>query len=98
MDVLGDFIEDRCVVGGAASVSAKDLYATYHQWCEDSGEKPMTQKAMGLRLAERGFDSARMGNKRTRTWIGIGLMGDPGATDSCGRIGARGRMRTRTPT
>jgi putative DNA primase/helicase len=76
MDVLGDFIEDRCVVAEIALVSAKNLYSTYHQWCDESGERSMTQKAMGLRLAERGFDSARMGKTRIRTWLGIGLADD----------------------
>ncbi len=96
MDVLGAFLEDRCVVHERAQVTAKALYAAYQEWCDETGEKPLTQKAVGLRLAERGFDSARIGNSRTRTWIGIGLKADndpPGGqdadafghADACGR-------------
>ncbi len=75
MDVLAGFLEDRCVVKEAARVSAKDLYASYVGWCDETGEKPMTQKAMGQRLGERGFDSARVGKDRARYWLGLGLRG-----------------------
>ncbi len=76
MDVLGAFLEDCCVVNPKAHCAAKDLYAAYQQWCDETGEKAMTQKAVGLRLAERGFDSAQMGKARTRTWLGVGLKTD----------------------
>ncbi len=39
-------------------------------------EKPLSQKAVGLRLAERGLDSARVGKSQARTWLGIGLKSD----------------------
>ncbi len=97
MDVLGAFLDDRCLTHDRAQVTAKALYAAYQEWCDETGEKPLTQKSVGLRLAERGFDSARIGNARTRTWLGVGLKSDepdpPGGqhadafdgADACGR-------------
>jgi len=92
MDTLADFLADRCVTAPTATVSAKDLYAAYQGWCDETGERPQTQKAIGLRLAERGFDSAQVGKARTRTWFGLGLVthntppdGDEGVNASGGR-------------
>ncbi len=76
MDVLGEFIEERCVVNPRARVSAKDLYAAYQQWCSDTGEKPLSQKALGQRLDKRGLDTARVGKSGSRYRIGIGLRGE----------------------
>ncbi len=76
MDVLGAFLDDRCVCHERAQVSAKALYAAYQAWCDETGEKPLTQQATGRRLTERGFDSAQLGKSRTRTWLGIGLKTD----------------------
>lgn len=74
-DLLGAFIDDACVLAESAQAPAKALYATYTQWCEDSGERAVTQTAFGKNLTDRGFDSARVGKERTRYWLGIGLKG-----------------------
>jgi putative DNA primase/helicase len=74
MDVIGRFIDDCCVTTATATATAGELYAAYQHWCDANGERPITQTAMGKRLAERGFDSARLGKAGTRTWLGIGLL------------------------
>jgi putative DNA primase/helicase len=74
-DLLGAFIDDLCVLEENVQSPAKALYAAYTQWCEDSGERAITQTAFGKTLAERGFDTARVGKERTRYWLGIGLKG-----------------------
>lgn len=71
MDVIGAFLGDRCELGRALSVTAKDLYAAYTKWCDETGEKPLTQTAIGRRLTERGLDQAR--DMSSRMWIGISL-------------------------
>ena len=56
-------------------------------WCDDAGERPETQKTFGMRLTERGFESARSSsgvNKGRKVWHGIGLRNDikpPGGGD-----------------
>jgi putative DNA primase/helicase len=38
MDVLGQFIDECCLVGPNYRVKAHDLYDTYKQWCTEHGE------------------------------------------------------------
>ena len=70
-DILAEWIEEFCVVHPAATASVTDLYQSYRTWCQDSGQKPLSKRWFGRRLAERGFDSGR--TARARSWIGIGL-------------------------
>ncbi len=81
MDVLGGFIEDECVEATTATVSAKDLYSAYTDWCERNGERAMTKQAFGLRLQERGFSAFTIGHNNVRAWKGVGLV----EQDSAGR-------------
>jgi putative DNA primase/helicase len=72
MDVLGGFLADRCVIDPGVRAKSRDLYATYGQWCEETGERPLTQKTFGMRLAERGFEQERTASHRW--WKGVGLV------------------------
>ena len=73
MDILGDFLADRCVLEPGAAVSAGDLYDSYTDWAQKTGEKPMSQKALGGHLTERGFEKSR--SRHQRQWRGIRLRG-----------------------
>ncbi len=59
MDVLGEFIEDRCVVGPHNEARARDLYRAYKDWAVERGEFVETQTRFGARLGERGFAKSR---------------------------------------
>ena len=72
MDVLGAFITDRCILEPTARATAKELYNGYKGWCEASGEKAISKKKLGMRLAERGLD--RYKDRAARYWLGIGLL------------------------
>lgn len=71
MDVLGDFIGDKCAVNENVSATAAVLYQAYLSWAHDSGEKPMTKKSFGQALAERGYTPKKKGDERL--WLGIAL-------------------------
>jgi putative DNA primase/helicase len=73
MDVLGEFIEEKCVEDSIAKTTNKDLYGTYSKWCEENNEKPIDKRVFGRRLEERGYKAIRIGHKRERGWQGIGL-------------------------
>jgi putative DNA primase/helicase len=75
MDVLAGFIEDRCVVDPDAWAAFADLYASYQEWCDESGEKAETKRRFGTRLKERGFEPGR-GTGNTPIRRGIGLRDD----------------------
>ncbi len=72
MDVLGEFLEECCLISKMAETLSKDLYKAYTDWCERSGEKPVSQRWLGLRFSERGFVKGYDG-KGLVNWNGIGL-------------------------
>lgn len=73
MDVLGNFIEDCCVLKPHSTVSKTEFYDIYDKWCIQNKEQPISKKAFGIKLSERGIVSKKSGS--TRYWSGIGLRG-----------------------
>jgi putative DNA primase/helicase len=72
MDVIGDFIEECCVVDPAANTPFRHLYGNYITWCSENGQLNVSPAEFGQRLAEHGFDSDR--NKKIgRFRVGIRL-------------------------
>jgi putative DNA primase/helicase len=70
-DMLATFFAECCVINASVHASAKSLYAAYTKWCEESGERAESQRALGLHLAERGFEKVR--REHGIAWQGIGL-------------------------
>lgn len=68
-DILGDFLEDCCVVEPLGTIAKSDLKEEYHKWCQDNGQEPVTQKTFKNRLTEKGIGEGRVG--RARYWKGI---------------------------
>ena len=73
MDVLGDFITERCVLGPRCTVPKGELYAAYAQWCKENHETPITKREFGQQIQARGIGE-RKGAKGVRLFIGIGLL------------------------
>ena len=71
MDVLADFLGDRCVVDPMTSVAAADLYAAYVDWADGAGEKAISRRALGGYLREKGFEQVR--TETVRGWVGVRL-------------------------
>jgi putative DNA primase/helicase len=72
MDVLAGFIADCCFEGKQYVAGATDLYKAYQQWAESNGERILSQKAFGSKLADRGFEKSRSIGGRA-AWSGLGL-------------------------
>lgn len=72
MDTLATFLADCCIVGQQYRCVSKELYAAYAKWAEASGERVLSQKGLGVRLAERGFQNTK-GTAGVRMWGGLGL-------------------------
>lgn len=81
MDVLASFLSDCCVVNPLAKVAARELYSRYLEWCESSGERLLSQRIFGTRLAERGFERKRAGANGAYVWYGIGLLNELNHTE-----------------
>ena len=70
MDLIGNFLEERCLVAENAEVGSGGLYKAYRGWCEQNGEHPAKQRDFGMRLTERGFATRRAtGGKRMRSGV-----------------------------
>jgi putative DNA primase/helicase len=72
-DLIGQFIEECCVVGPKHSGTASDLYRAYDIWARNGGLRPWAQQSFGRTLGERGFVNRRVGANKTHTWFGIAL-------------------------
>ena len=70
MDILGQFIEECCLVGPNYRTKASALYEAYKRWCDQQGTAYDVQRQWGMALTERGFE--RFTNNGT--WYrGLGL-------------------------
>ena len=72
MDVLGAFIEERCVMKPGISIRAKALYENYRVWCDESGQCAYSQNRFGKALSERGITKAK--DREGWFYLGIGLL------------------------
>jgi len=77
MDTVGNFIKDCCVVSPTAVVGSKEFNETYCKWCEENGERPLSQKKVGTQLRERGFTKDRNSKTGRIEWYGLGLLSEP---------------------
>lgn len=71
MDPLADFLEDRCIIEKMANVTSDALYNCFKSWCDYNCQEPITQKALGTKLSERGFTSKKI--RGIRSWVGLRL-------------------------
>ena len=76
MDVIGNFIKERCVQGKGMSIKARELFKCYQDWCDDHNEHAVSERFLGLRLKEMGFEQKRSNDGRH--WQGICLKADVG--------------------
>jgi putative DNA primase/helicase len=75
MNTLQAFISDCCVLGVEKSISVKELYDLYKNWCSDSGEKAESKNLFGKRLgaSKNNLKNVCVGRQNVRKWIGIGI-------------------------
>jgi putative DNA primase/helicase len=72
MDVIGNFIQEKCVQDKNMSVTIKRLYKAYSDWCDENHEHPVSERFFTLRLKEMGFVQDRTATERF--WVGIGVI------------------------
>ncbi len=74
-DLMSQFINSCLSVGEGHEVTASLVYKEYVNWCSDSGNHPMSARALGQRLTFRfGETSPKWtGSKTERFYHGVGL-------------------------
>ena len=80
-DVVGEFLDECCEVDRTAAprTTASELYRRYTAWAEDSSAEPISQKAFGTALTERGFERRKVGGRRV--YVGVQLKDGAGGDD-----------------
>ena len=74
MDVIAQFIEERCQVGNNLKVTGTELYQAYEGWCSQNGESLVSRRKFILRMKEnRNFESILIGSKRWQGLKGLSL-------------------------
>jgi len=74
MDILGDFLDDCCIVEKAGKVTHSILYQAYGEWCHQSDEEPITTRMLTTGLQGRNF-LAKRGHAGKKVWHGLALRG-----------------------
>jgi putative DNA primase/helicase len=72
MDVIGNFITEKCDQKKEMAILLKKLYKAYSDWCEENNEHAVSDRFFTLRLKEMGFKQGRTSTERF--WVGIGLL------------------------
>ena len=71
MDLVGKWIEDRCISAPHATAKASELYSDYKHWVESNGGSPLSNTKFGRKLGDSGFHKEKSGSI---IYHGIGLM------------------------
>jgi putative DNA primase/helicase len=68
-DMVGRFLAQEMRVEPLGTIERTVLYKIYLKWCEDEGEKPVSNRAVIKYLRERGFGERKLGG--AMCWTGI---------------------------
>lgn len=71
MDVIGNFLKERCVNTPGAMIRARELFRVYQEWCEENNEHACSERFLGLRLKELGMAQKRSADGRY--WQGLAI-------------------------
>jgi putative DNA primase/helicase len=72
-DVIGRFIADCCTLSESVSALTGELHQAFEYWQQIDGCEPMSRKAFGQRLDERGLSVGKPDGSGYRWRRGIGL-------------------------
>jgi putative DNA primase/helicase len=64
MDVIGNFLKERCIQRPGAAIRARELFQVYQDWCEENNEMATSERIFGLRLKELGMVQKRTSEAR----------------------------------
>ncbi len=71
-DMVGEWFAEHVIEAPSAEIPFSELYDSYVNYCEHSGEHPARKRSFGAALDERGVESAR-GNRNVSVRLGVAL-------------------------
>lgn len=63
MDTVKQFIDECVVKDAAAEIQALTAFECYEKWCENNGERTVTNTMFGRRMTEYGFTKEKKGGR-----------------------------------
>jgi len=69
MDIIGNFIKEKCIQGKELTIKARELFKCYEEWCDENNERAVSERFLGLRLKELGLEQKRLTDGRY--WQGL---------------------------
>jgi putative DNA primase/helicase len=76
MDIVGQWIEERCCRNPASVEKVAGLHRDYEQWSRGEIGFSMTVVAFGRELSDRGFVRTRVGNQRAVRGLALAMQTD----------------------
>jgi putative DNA primase/helicase len=73
MDVIGNFIRERCIQRPGAAIRARELFRVYQDWCEENNEMATSERMFGVRMKELGMVQKR--TSEARFWQDLAVQG-----------------------
>jgi putative DNA primase/helicase len=70
-DVVGQFIEARCVSQPSEKCEMQTLYNSYSDWCDKSGYTPFPNNSFGKELTRKGYEVKRGSKANSRAGINL---------------------------
>lgn len=102
-DILGDFLQECCLLDSAYQAPATELYGRYRQWAAEQGAADrdmLNQTRFGKELAARGHEKERDSSTGRVVRLGIALRPNRDASTPNGRTVDRSvlQLSTRAPS
>jgi len=72
-DLIGEWINDHCVLNASAKTSKHDCYKAYQYWAKQRGQYPLAQGRFTTRLRDRGY--SQDAGKRNLTGLELNQQG-----------------------
>jgi len=71
------FVDEGCLLEADLSITKKELYEAYAEFCKNNGYRPLSKKKFGSAIVKhfKLLPDSRFGPAGTRIWEGIGLVG-----------------------
>jgi putative DNA primase/helicase len=80
-DVIGAFVEDRCVLIPTAKVAKPDLFKEFRRWSEENGEPLLGKGEFNARIANLSGVGGKTRTGKARFWTGIAIRTAPMQTE-----------------
>jgi putative DNA primase/helicase len=71
MDVIGNFLKERCTQQKDVMIRVRELYKAYTDWCDENHEHAVSERFFSMHIKELGFKQTR--TAEARFWMALGL-------------------------